>query len=197
MPPPCHLTNGVVGSEALSAACEAIRESETGLAHPASAGRFRTPTGNAGIHEISSAPQSCSSTAASACQGPPLKFSTYFRLFVSPPRYDGSLREGFDVGFPCLSACALLQFAFFVSHPRHTDGTREGFDGGLSRHIKSAFFGGVFGHSAFFGGLSCHSAFFVSPPLHAGGTRQVFDGWFAYYSVHFLQILFFAFFLAS
>ena len=37
--------------EVLSAVCEAIRESETGLAHPASAGRSRTPTGNAGIHE--------------------------------------------------------------------------------------------------------------------------------------------------
>ena len=44
--------------EALSAVREAIRDSETGLAHPASAGRFRTPTGNAGIHEISSASQS-------------------------------------------------------------------------------------------------------------------------------------------
>ena len=29
------------------------------------------PTENAGIHEIPSAPQSCSQTAASACQGPP------------------------------------------------------------------------------------------------------------------------------
>ena len=57
--------------EALSAVREAIRDTETGLANPASVGRFRTPTGNAGIHEISSAPQSCSLTAASACQGPP------------------------------------------------------------------------------------------------------------------------------
>ena len=38
-------------------------------------------------------------------------FRVGFRLFVSPPRHDGSLREGFDVGFPCLSAC-VLQFAF-------------------------------------------------------------------------------------
>ena len=57
--------------EALSAVREKIRDSETGLAHSASAGRFRTPTGNAGIHESSSAPQSCSLTTASACQGPP------------------------------------------------------------------------------------------------------------------------------
>ena len=63
--------------DALSAVREAIRESETGLADPASAGRFHTPTGNAVIHEISSAPQSCSLTAASASQGPPSEFSTY------------------------------------------------------------------------------------------------------------------------
>ena len=55
--------------EALSAVREAIPDSETGLAQPASAGRFRTPTGNAGVHEISSAPQSFSLTAVSACQG--------------------------------------------------------------------------------------------------------------------------------
>ena len=55
--------------EAFSAVREEIRDSETGLANPASVGRFRTPTGNAGIHEISSAPPSL--TAASACQGPP------------------------------------------------------------------------------------------------------------------------------
>ena len=36
--------------EALSAVREERRDSETGLAHPASAGRFRTPTGNTGIH---------------------------------------------------------------------------------------------------------------------------------------------------
>ena len=64
--------------EALSTVREEIRDSETGLAHPASVGRFRTPTGNAGIHEISSASPSCSLTAASACQGPPSTFSTYF-----------------------------------------------------------------------------------------------------------------------
>ena len=50
--------------EVLSAVREESRDSETGLANPASTGRFRTPTGNAGIHEISSAPQSCSLTTA-------------------------------------------------------------------------------------------------------------------------------------
>ena len=64
--------------EALSAVREAIRDRETELAHPASAGRFRTPMWNTGIKEISSAPQSCSLTAASACQGPLSEFSTYF-----------------------------------------------------------------------------------------------------------------------
>ena len=64
--------------EALSAVREAIRESETRLAHPASPRRFRTPTGKARIHEILSAPQSCSLTEASAGQGPPSEFSTYF-----------------------------------------------------------------------------------------------------------------------
>ena len=52
--------------EVLSAVRKAIRDSETGLAHPVSAGRFRTHKGNAGIHEISSAPQSCSLTTARA-----------------------------------------------------------------------------------------------------------------------------------
>ena len=61
--------------EALSAVREEIRDSETELANPASAGRFRTPTGNTGIHEISSAPQSCSLITASACQGPPRSFT--------------------------------------------------------------------------------------------------------------------------
>ena len=64
--------------EALSAVREAIRESETGSAHPASFSQFHTPTGNVGIHEISSAPQSCSLTAASARQGPPSEISAYF-----------------------------------------------------------------------------------------------------------------------
>ena len=50
--------------EALSAVREEIRDTETGLANPASAGWFRTLMGNAGIHEVSSAPQSCSLTAA-------------------------------------------------------------------------------------------------------------------------------------
>ena len=41
--------------EEISAVRKAIRESEAGSAHPASSRRFCIPTGNAGIHEISSA----------------------------------------------------------------------------------------------------------------------------------------------
>ena len=61
--------------EALSAVREAIRDSEAGSPHPASPRRFRSPTGNAGIHEIWSAQQSRLGTAVGADQGPP---SAYF-----------------------------------------------------------------------------------------------------------------------
>ena len=64
--------------EALSAVREAIHESEAGSAQPASSRRFCALTGNAGIHEISSAPQPCPLSAACACQGPPSEFSSYF-----------------------------------------------------------------------------------------------------------------------
>ena len=64
--------------EALSAVRDAIRESEAGSAHPTSSCRFCSPTGNAGIHEISSAQQPCLLSAVSACQGPHSEFSTYF-----------------------------------------------------------------------------------------------------------------------
>ena len=63
--------------EALSAVCETIRDSEAGSPHPPSPRRFRGPTGNAGIHEISSARQSRSGTAVGACQGLPSEFSAY------------------------------------------------------------------------------------------------------------------------
>ena len=44
-------------------------------------------------------------------------FRVGFRLLSRPPCHDGSLREGFDFGFPCLRACVLLQLAFIVSPP--------------------------------------------------------------------------------
>ena len=64
--------------EALSAVREAIRERDTGSAHPASSRRFRPPTGNEGIHEILSAPRSGPSTVANARKGPRSEFPAYF-----------------------------------------------------------------------------------------------------------------------
>ena len=61
--------------EALSAVREAIRDSEAGSPHPAYPRRFRSPTGNAGIHEISSAQLSHLGTAVGGDQGPS---SAYF-----------------------------------------------------------------------------------------------------------------------
>ena len=50
-----------------------------------------------------------------------LSISFWFSPFVSsPPRHDGSLREGFDFGFPCLRASVLLQFAFLGLAPPAT-----------------------------------------------------------------------------
>ena len=48
---------------------------------------------------------------------PPFNFVFGFRLVVSPPRHYGSPRKGFHVGFPCLSARVLLQFAFLHLAP--------------------------------------------------------------------------------
>ena len=58
---------------------------------------------------------------------PPFHFRFGFRLFVSPPRHDGGLREGFDVGFPCPSAWVLLQFAFLRLAPPATLAVRGRF----------------------------------------------------------------------
>ena len=47
---------------------------------------------------------------------------------------------GFDVGFPCHSACVFLQSPFFVSPPpRHAGGPREVFDGGVPYHSACVF----------------------------------------------------------
>ena len=89
---PRQWRGGNLLGEALSAISEAIRERETGLAHPASPRRFHTPTGNAGIHEISSAPQSWSLAAASACQYHPLEFST-----ISPDALADQCQEGLEI----------------------------------------------------------------------------------------------------
>ena len=48
------------------------------MPHPASPRRSRSPTGIAGIHEISPAQQSRPGTAVGACQGPPSDIPAYF-----------------------------------------------------------------------------------------------------------------------
>ena len=52
--------------------------------------------------------------------GATFPFRVGFRLLSRPPRHDGSLREGFDFGFPCLRACILIQFAFLRLAPPAT-----------------------------------------------------------------------------
>ena len=47
-------------------------------------------------------------------------FCVDFRLLSRRPRHDGSLRESFDFGFPCLRACVFLQFAFLRLAPPAT-----------------------------------------------------------------------------
>ena len=75
--------------EALSAVREAIRDSEAGSPHPASPRRFRSPTGNAGIHKILSALGPCPGTAVSACQGPPSEISAFFFGRTRRPKSGG------------------------------------------------------------------------------------------------------------
>ena len=47
-------------------------------------------------------------------------FRVDFRLFHRRPRHDGRVREGFDFGFPCFRAYALLQFTFLRLAPPAT-----------------------------------------------------------------------------
>ena len=85
-------------------------------------------------------------------------FRVGFRLLSHPPRRNGSLREGFDFVFPCLSACVVVQIAFLCLAPSATLTVR--------------------GRVLTVVGLVI--AFFrLAPPRHTGGSRQVFDGRFA------------------
>ena len=67
-------------------------------------------------------------------------------------------REGFDFDFLCLSACVPLQFAFLRLDPPTTLAV-------LGRVLT----------------VVCLAIALLSsrPPRHTGGTRQVFDRWFA------------------
>ena len=89
-------------------------------------------------------------------------FRVRFHPFVSPPRHDGGLQEGFDVGFPCHSVCVLLQFAFVRLVPSATLAVR-------GRFLTVVCF--------------VIAPFSSRPPHHAGGTREIFDGGLPYYSV--------------
>ena len=89
---PCRWRGKNLLGEALFAVRETIRDSETGPAHPVSSSRFRFRTGNAGIHENSTAMRPGPFTAASARKGPPSEFSTYF----SDAPADQS-REGLEI----------------------------------------------------------------------------------------------------
>ena len=78
---------------------------------------------------------------------------TYINLEAGPSLID--FRESFDFGFPCHSACVLLQSPFFVSPPpRHAGGPQE---------VLTVV-------------CLIIAPFFVSSPRHAGDTRKVFDG---------------------
>ena len=93
---------------------------------------------------------------------PPFHFVLVFAfLYVSPPRRDGSLREGFDVGFPCLRACVLFQFAFFRLPPPATLTVR----GRVLAVVCLAI------------------ALFVSPPATLAVRGRFLTGGLPYYSV--------------
>ena len=117
--------------EVLCAVREAVRESETGSAHPASSRQFCTPTGNAGIEEISSSPQPCPLFAASACQGPPSEFSTYCSDAPADNSHEGlAIASGVGLGLslsphgPCLigGTVALDEVSFTTKIAIHSGG---------------------------------------------------------------------------
>ena len=87
----------------------------------------------------------------------PPSIACWVSPFVSPPRHDGNMREGFDFGLSCLHACVLLQFAFLRLAPPATPTIR--------------------GRVLTVVGLAI-APFSSRPPRHTGGMRQVFDGWF-------------------
>ena len=104
-----------------------------------------------------------------------LSISCWFSPLRLAPRHDGGPREGFDVGFPCHSVCVSVAF-LRLAPPPATLAARGRFETVVCLII---------------------APFFVSPPRHAGCTREVFCGGLPFYNpCVFLQIVFFAFFLA-
>ena len=94
--------------KALSAVCEEIRESKTGLPHPASTRRFRRPTGNAKIHDNSSAQQSRFGTAVRADQGPPSAFFSGTPADQSPEVLPIASRAASDRVLPEHCPCLVI-----------------------------------------------------------------------------------------
>ena len=91
--------------------------------------------------------------------GPPLHFVLVFAFSSRLP----PLRKGFDVGFPCHSACVVLQFAILRLAPPTATLT-----------VRGNFLTAV--------GLII-APFSSRPPCLAGGTREVFEGGMPYYRV--------------
>ena len=89
-------------------------------------------------------------------------FCVGFRLLSRRPRHDGSLRESFDFGFPCLRACVFLQFAFL--------------------RLASPAAPTIRGRDLTVVGLAI-APFSSRPPRHTGGTRQVLTDGLPSYSV--------------
>ena len=100
-----------------------------------------------------------------------------FRFFVSPPAMMPVRGRVLTLVFLVIAPAFFInRFSSSRPPPHHAGGPREVFDGGLP----------------------IIAPFFVSTPSHAGCTRDVFDGGLPYCSTCiFLQLLFFAFFLAS
>ena len=90
---------------ALSAVREAIRDCEAGLPHPPSPCRFRSPTGNAGIHDILSAQQSRLGTAVDADQGPPSAYFSGTSADQSPEVLAIASRRASDRALPEYGPC--------------------------------------------------------------------------------------------
>ena len=93
---------------------------------------------------------------------PTFPFWVVFRLLALPLRHDGSVREGFDFGFPCLRACVLLQFAFLRLVPSATPTIRW--------RVLTVV------------GLAI-APFSCRPPRHTCGSRQVLTDGLTSYSV--------------
>ena len=102
--------------------------------------------------------------------------SCWFSPLRLAPRHDGGRREGFDVGFPCHSACVSSNSPFFVSPSLATPVVRGRLFTAVCLIIAPSS---------------------PRPPRHAGDTREVFDSGLPYYNVCVSLNYFLRVFLAS